>query len=66
MSTDPEPFEYTCAGSPVAVLHVDGTDSIEIHLLTGRTLESSLSGITKDEAAKPIESLQAAIDEEDW
>lgn len=64
---EPEPFEYTVVGSPVAVLHTDGTDTIEIHPLPGgRTLESSLSEITKDQAAYLIRSLQAAIDEEDW
>jgi len=63
---DDEPYEYTVAGSPVAVLHTDGTDTIEILPLPGsRTLESSLTRITKDEAAKLVRSLQAAIDEEE-
>ncbi|WP_433426235.1 hypothetical protein ACQP1V_43065 (plasmid) [Microtetraspora malaysiensis] len=61
-----DPYEYTVAGSPVAVLHTDGTDIIEILPLPGgRTLESSLTEITKGQARSLIRSLQAAIDEED-
>jgi hypothetical protein len=67
MPTDPEPHEYTAAGSPVAVLRVDGTNVIEIAALPGsRTVEGSLEKITLEEAQGLINSLTDAIDEEKW
>ncbi|MFD8529474.1 hypothetical protein ACFV0L_18840 [Streptosporangium canum] len=67
MSTDRKPVEYTRADSPVAVLHADGSNIIEIAALPGnRTVESSLQEITLKEAQALINSLAAAIDEEDW
>ncbi|MBT2234820.1 hypothetical protein [Nonomuraea sp. NEAU-A123] len=67
MSTALEPHEYTCAGSPVAVLRVDGTNFIEIAALPGsRTVEGSLEKITLEEAQGLINSLTDAIEEEKW
>ncbi|MEV0821886.1 hypothetical protein [Nonomuraea rubra] len=63
----PEPHEYTCAGSPVAVLRADGSNHIEIAALPGsRTVEGSLERITLEEAVGLINSLTDAIDEEKW
>ncbi|GAA4600202.1 hypothetical protein GCM10023194_81230 [Planotetraspora phitsanulokensis] len=63
---DPEPFEYTRAGSPVAVLHEDGTDVFEIHPLPGRTLDESLAEMGTEEVLALMNSLAAALDEEDF
>ncbi|MCP2359800.1 hypothetical protein HD597_006820 [Nonomuraea thailandensis] len=63
----PEPHEYTCAGSPVAVLRADGSNIIEIAALPGsRTVEGSLERITLEEALGLINSLTDAIEEEKW
>ncbi|MEV0994348.1 hypothetical protein [Nonomuraea sp. NPDC050202] len=61
----PEPREYTCAGSPVAVLRADGGNHIEIAALPGsRTVEGSLERITLEEVMGLINSLTDAIEEE--
>jgi hypothetical protein len=63
----PEPHEYTCAGSPVAVLRVDGSNLIEIAALPGaRTVEGSLQQITLEQALALIASLTDAVGGEKW
>ncbi|NRQ31351.1 hypothetical protein HII36_05790 [Nonomuraea sp. NN258] len=67
VAAEPDPHEYTCAGSPVAVLRVDGSNAIEIAALPGsRTVEASLKEITLGEALALIASLTDAVDEEKW
>ncbi len=61
-----EPYEYTVAGSPVAVSRADDSPVIHIDPLPGgRTLDGSLESITLDEAENFIRSLRAAIDQEE-
>ncbi|MEQ4717849.1 hypothetical protein [Nonomuraea sp. B19D2] len=61
-----EPYEYTVAGSPVAVSRTDNSPVIHIDPLPGgRTLDGSLSDMSLDQAEKLKLSLQAALDQEE-
>ncbi|WP_188186951.1 hypothetical protein [Nonomuraea sp. SYSU D8015] len=60
-----EPYEYTVAGSPVAVFRADDSPVIHIDPLPGgRTLDGSLADMSLDGAEKLKLSLQAALDQE--
>ncbi|SDL75352.1 hypothetical protein SAMN05421874_12899 [Nonomuraea maritima] len=61
-----DPYEYTVAGSPVAVSRHDDGNTICIDPLPGgRTLDGSLSEMALDEAEKLVHSLRAALDQEE-
>lgn len=61
-----DPYEYTVAGSPVAVSRHDDGDTIYIDPLPGgRTLDGSLTEMTLDQAEKLMRSLAAALTQEE-
>ncbi len=60
-----DPYEYTVAGSPVAVSRHDDGNTIYTGPLPGRrTLDGSLAEITPDQAEKLKRSLDAALIQE--
>lgn len=61
-----DPYEYTVAGSPVAVSRYDDSDTIYVNPLPGTdSLDDCLSVITLDAAEHLIRSLRAALDLEE-